>query len=192
LEQFIHRQTGSAIQAAAAFADANRDTKSDIRYPNYKLAEKLKLISAMLRGGNPARVFYTIQDGFDTHADQRFTHSQLLREFSLSTKAFLDDLKSTGLDDRVVLLAFSEFGRRASENDSAGTDHGTAGPVFLAGSPIQGGLVGTAPDMSDLADGDLKSSIDFRRVYASILQEWLNVAPKNILRYQYEPLRLFA
>ena len=192
LDQFVHRQTSSAFQAATAFAEQNATTQSKVSYPNYKLAKNLQLVSAILRAGNPARVFYTVQDGYDTHAEQRFAHASLLREFSRSTKAFLDDLKSTGLDQRVVVLAFSEFGRRVAENNSAGTDHGTAGPVFLAGTPIQGGLVGTAPDMSDLVDGDVKSSIDFRRVYASILKDWLQVLPNNVLREHHEPLRLFA
>ena len=192
LDQFVHRQTSSAFQAAAAFAEQNAAPKSDVSYPDDKLAQNLKLVSAILRSGNPARVFYTVQDGYDTHAEQRFTHANLLREFSRSTKAFLDDLKSAGLDQRVVVLAFSEFGRRVAENDSAGTDHGTAGPVFLAGSPIKGGLVSTAPDMSDLVNGDLKSSIDFRRVYASILRDWLQVLPNEVLRERHEPLSLFA
>lgn len=192
LDQFVRRQTSSAFQAAAAFAEQNDRAKSEAKYPNYKLAQNLKLVSAMLRGGNPARVFYTVQNGYDTHADQRFTHANLLREFSRSTKAFLDDLKSTGLDQRVVVLAFSEFGRRVAENDSAGTDHGTAGPVFLAGSPVQAGLVGTAPDMTDLVDGDVKSNIDFRRVYATILQKWLDVPAKKILRGEYQSLNLFG
>lgn len=191
LKQFVQRQTTSAYKAAAVFAEQNGD-ESQASYPSSSLAQKLKLISAMLRGGNPARVFYAVQGGYDTHADQRFTHSRLLRNFSRATKAFLDDLKSSAIDQRVVVLAFSEFGRRVAENDSAGTDHGTAGPVFLAGSPVAGGLVGAAPDLSDLVDGDVKSGIDFRQIYGTVLQQWLDIPAERILRGKYEPLDLFA
>ena len=93
----------------------------------------------------PSRVYYTIQSGYDTHSTQLYAHARLLGEFAGAIKAFLDDLAANGLDDRVFVLAFSEFGRRVAENDSQGTDHGTAGPVFLAGSPVQGGLVGGRP-----------------------------------------------
>ena len=89
-------------------------------------------------------------------------------------------------------MAFSEFGRRVAENDSAGTDHGTAGPVFLAGSPVRGGLVGETPDLGDLVDGDLKCSLDFRRVYASLLRDWLDVPPATICGGVFKPLDLFT
>ena len=87
----------------------------------------------------------------------------------------MDDLHASGLSDRVLLMAFSEFGRRAQENGSLGTDHGAAGPVFLAGEKLKSGLVGETPSLSDLQDGDVKTSIDFRRVYATLLQNWLEL-----------------
>ncbi len=93
--------------------------------------------------------------------------------------------------DRVTLMAFSEFGRRVQENASAGTDHGTAGPVLLAGGTVRGGLIGTAPRLLDLEDGDLKASLDFRRVYATLLKDWLGVAAESVLARRYEPLPLF-
>ena len=192
LHQFMRRQTVSAQTAAEEFARQVAGSSTDVTYPNSRLGNRLKLISQLLRSGNAARVFYTVQGGYDTHADQRNTHGQLLRDFSRSTKSFLDDLKAAGLDDRVVLLAFSEFGRRVVENDSAGTDHGTAGPVFLAGNPVRGGLIGETPDLSDLVDGDLKTSLDFRQVYASLLRDWLDVDPTPICGGAFKPLDLFA
>ena len=104
----------------------------------------------------------------------------------------MDDLKASGLDDRVLVMTFSEFGRRIAENDSQGTDHGTAGPVFLAGKPIKGGLIGNAPDLSDLVDGDLKVQHDFRSVYATILKQWLDVDPVSVLGDDFKPLPFLA
>ena len=192
LQHFMRRQIVSAQTAAEEFARQAAGSPTDVTYSNSGLGNRLKLISQLLRSGNAARVYYTVQSGYDTHADQRNTHARLLRDFSRSTKSFLDDLKAAGLDDRVVVMAFSEFGRRVAENDSAGTDHGTAGPVFLAGSPVRGGLVGETPDLSDLVDGDLKCSLDFRRVYASLLRDWLDVPPATICGGEFKPLDLFT
>jgi uncharacterized protein (DUF1501 family) len=116
-----------------------------------------------------------VQDGYDTHAAQLPTHARLLRELAGALKSFLDDLKAARVDERVLVLVFSEFGRRVAENASLGTDHGTAAPVFLAGPKVSPGLIGIAPKLTDLADGDLKMGIDFRQIYASILQHWLGL-----------------
>ena len=93
----------------------------------------------------------------------------------MSVRSFLDDLAAAKLADRVLLMAFSEFGRRPDENGSLGTDHGTAGPVFLAGTRLKAGLIGETPRLGELAGGDLKWSIDFRRVYATLLDQWLSL-----------------
>jgi uncharacterized protein (DUF1501 family) len=100
----------------------------------------------------------------------------------------LNDLHDARLDDRVVVLAFSEFGRRVQENDSEGTDHGAAGPVFLAGKAVRGGVSGSPPDLDNLVDGDIRMSIDFRQVYASLLDQWLNVSSRLVLGIQYDRL----
>ncbi len=115
----------------------------------------------------------------------------MLREFSDALKAFLHDLQASGLDERVVVLAFSEFGRRVKENDSQGTDHGTAGPVFLAGRGVQGGMLGDRADLSQLEDGDLKVQVDFRQVYATILDKWLNVPSRDVLGSSFDTLPIF-
>ncbi len=118
-------------------------------------------------------------------------HAPLLEDLCESLKAFLDDLAASRLADRVVVMVFSEFGRRVQENGSIGTDHGTAGPVLLAGPCVRPGLVGTYPSLMDLADGDLKMTVDFRRVYATILQTWLGLSAKEALGGTFEPLPLF-
>ncbi len=191
IEQFVRKQSITARSAAKALAEQNQSHGSTARYPDTELATHLKFVSQLLQSGNTSRVFYTIQSGYDTHANQEYAHSRLLREFSEALKAFLNDLKVAKLDDRVVVLAFSEFGRRVTENDSAGTDHGSSGPVFLAGSPVRGGLIGDTPEMTDLINGDLKTLIDFRQIYATLLSQWLNIPSKKILRDDFETLRLF-
>jgi uncharacterized protein (DUF1501 family) len=194
LHHFVTRQVLSAYAAADEFA---RQELDDVAadgggYPNTQLGSRLELVAKLLRSGSQTRIFYTVQGGYDTHSAQLYTHSQLLREFSDAVKSFLDDLKSAKLDDRVVLLAFSEFGRRVQENDSQGTDHGTAGPVFLAGSSVSGGLVGKAPDLTDPESGDVKIGIDFRSVYATILDQWLGVSAKEVMGGTFASLSLFT
>jgi uncharacterized protein (DUF1501 family) len=148
----------------------------------------LNLVSQLLKSGSQARVYYTLHGGFDTHSNQLYTHASLLREFAEAMKAFLDDLRSAQLDDRVLVLAFSEFGRRVKENDSKGTDHGTAGPVFLAGSNVQAGLIGKPPSLTDLEDGDLKGQFDFRQIYSAILNDWLQIDALSVLEESFQPL----
>jgi uncharacterized protein (DUF1501 family) len=129
----------------------------------------------MIRMGIQTRIFYVSQPGYDTHSGQKFQHERLLRQYSRSLLAFLDDMKHSGVADRVVVLTFSEFGRRVQENASAGTDHGTSGPVLVAGEPVKAGVLSRYPSLSDLEDGDLKTTVDFRQVYASLLTDWLGV-----------------
>ena len=114
----------------------------------------------------------------------------MLGELSGALKAFLDDLAAEKLAERVAVLCFSEFGRRPRENGS-GTDHGTAGPVFLAGPSVKAGLLGETPKLLDLEDGDLKMTVDFRRVYASVLEDWLGLQSAPALGAKFDKLPLF-
>lgn len=193
LETFAARQVASAVTAASEFSKRTKsETANATKYPNNGLASQLKLISQLLQSDSGARVFYAIQSGYDTHSSQLNTHGRLLREFTTSLSAFLDDLRATKLDERVIVLAFSEFGRRVAENDSQGTDHGTAGPVFIAGSKINPGQIGHVPSLTDLVDGDLKTQIDFRQVYATILEKWFKLSSQRILGEKYEALPFLA
>jgi uncharacterized protein (DUF1501 family) len=160
-------------------------------YPATALAVRLQQVARLIKFGVGARVFYTLQGGYDTHADQLSRHPGLLSELAGAVRAFLDDLTAARLADRVVVLLFSEFGRRVAENGS-GTDHGTAGPVFLAGGALRPGLVGPAPSLLDLDDGDLKVGLDFRRVYATVLDDWLGLPAEGVLGARFERLPLFA
>src|SRR5262249_53157534 len=129
----------------------------------------------------------------DTHSAQLFTHANLLFELSGALKAFLDDLTAAKLADRVAVLLFSEFGRTVKENGSAGTDHGTSGPVFLTGAGVKGGVHGKTPSLLDLdpKHGDLRMSVDFRQVYATVLSDWLALPAGPVVGKGVERLGLF-
>ena len=142
---------------------------------------RLATIRALIEANAGPRVYATALDGFDTHANQQYAHQSLLRTLSDALARFHSALADRRIDDRVVVLVFSEFGRRVAENGSKGTDHGAAAPMLLVGTPVAGGLIGGPPDLSDLVDGDLRHALDFRDVYASLLRGWLGVDPSVIL-----------
>ena len=193
LKEFVQQTMQNATATASALEKLiERSHDSGAVYPSTQLGRRMQTISTLMKSGFQTPVYYAIQDGYDTHAAQLPTHSRLLREFSGAIKAFLDDLESSGLSEQVCVLGFSEFGRRVAENSSAGTDHGTAGPVFIAGSRVQPGLIGSPPSLLDLVDGDLPMGIDFRRVYQQVVQKWLG-GPVDINMGQLpNPLNLFG
>lgn len=180
LRSFVQRTTLDAYAAADLLRDAST-ADSLAAYPSFQLAQRMRMIAQLIKSGFATPVYYTIHAGFDTHYVQLETHANLLYQLSTSLKAFLEELRAAKLDDRVLVLCFSEFGRRVEENASQGTDHGTAGPMFLAGPRVLAGLAGKTPDLADLEDGDLKMSVDFRQVYATVLQQWLNVPSTAVL-----------
>jgi uncharacterized protein (DUF1501 family) len=186
---FVRRQVVDAQTAAGKLAKLAGD---DGRYPGTGLANRLKLVARLLKSDLGTRVFYTTQGSYDTHASQQFTHAGLLSEFGGAVAAFFEDLTAAKLADRVTLLAFSEFGRTIKENGSAGTDHGTAGVVFLAGGGLKGGVAGSMPSLTDLAGGEPKMTTDFRSIYATVLQDWLSLPVETALAGTYERLPLFA
>lgn len=191
LNAFVRRSTLDAYATADRLAGISRAKTASAGYPSTALAGRLRTISDLIKTGLGARVFYTTQAGYDTHVGQFQVHPSLLTELFGALRAFLDDLTGSGLAERVAVLCFSEFGRRVAENGSAGTDHGTAGPVFLAGSSVRPGLAGTYPSLTELVDGDLKSSTDFRRVYAGVLEDWLKLPSAAALGAKFEPMPLF-
>ena len=145
------------------------------------MAWHLKLITDLIQADFGPRVYYAIQSGYDTHSDQLQDHARLLSTLGRTVKAFVDDLAANGQAERVVLMCFSEFGRQVEENASAGTDHGTAGPMFLAGAPVRVGLHGRAPDLTKLEGNAPHHTTDFRSVYGSLLRDWLGVEPAAVL-----------
>ncbi len=193
LAAFVRRCALDGYAAADRMAEVARAADASAVYPTTELAGQLRLVARLIKGGVGTRVYYVRQPGYDTHAGQLGAHFGLLNELSGGVKAFLDDLTAAKLAERVTVLAFSEFGRTVKENGSAGTDHGTAGPVFLAGPGVKAGLVGKAPSLLDLdpKHGDLRMSLDFRRVYATVLTDWLGLAADVALGGPFDKLPLF-
>jgi uncharacterized protein (DUF1501 family) len=193
LAGFVRRSALDAYATADRMAAIAAGKDGDARYPTTGLADQLRLMARLIKGDVGTRVFYTRQTGYDTHAGQLGTHTGLLRELGGAMQAFLDDLATAKLADRVTVLCFSEFGRTVKENASAGTDHGTSGPVLLAGPGVKAGLAGTMPSLLDLDPkfGDLRTTVDFRRVYATILEDWLSLPVQAALGGSFERLPLF-
>ena len=172
-------------------AIANR-FENKASYPASQLGNSLKLVARLIGGGLPTRIFYVSQGGYDTHTNQTGAHERLLKELGDSVKAFVEDMKAQGNMSRVLVLTFSEFGRRVAENASSGTDHGAAAPMFVVGSKVKAGLIGKYPSLApgDLFQGDLKFTVDFRRVYAGVLESWLKTDSSVILGRRFEPIEL--
>jgi uncharacterized protein (DUF1501 family) len=155
-----------------------------------QLARELDVVAACIRIGAPTRVYSVSLGGFDTHTGERATQQRLLTELDSAVGAFLDDIAGTARGRDVVLVAYSEFGRRVAANANQGTDHGTAAPVLIAGQKIRGGFVGEQPSLTDLVDGDLKTTGDFRDIYTTLLTDVLGADPEPILGRGYHRLPL--
>jgi len=172
---FLQRTALDAELSGRDIRAATENHQNAVSYPNSQFANSLSMVAKMIIANMPTRVYYVSISGFDTHAAQQRTHDNLMTDLSDGLTAFIKDLKASGNLDRTLVFTFSEFGRRVAENASAGTDHGTAAPMFLFGGSIKPGLIGTQPSLApgDLTMGDLKFTTDFRSVYAGILQDWL-------------------
>jgi uncharacterized protein (DUF1501 family) len=189
LLQFVQRSQVLTYASSARLEGVLKGKAESAGYPEfYGLARRLSLVAQLIKAGLGTSIYYTQRGGFDTHSNQAGTHAGLLREVGDSLKAFLDDLTKAGDAGRVLVLVFSEFGRRLAENASAGTDHGTAAPVLLLGPAVKAGLHGPYPDLTDLADGDPKFAVDFRRVYATVLGGWLGCPAEKVLGEKFAPL----
>jgi uncharacterized protein (DUF1501 family) len=160
------------------------------RYPGGRLARQLQIVAAMVRDGMATRVYYVALGGFDTHANQYGQHAGLLRQVGDSLNAFYKDLKAQGNSGRVLTMAFSEFGRRVGQNASGGTDHGTAAPVYLVGDMLRPGLLGDHPSLARLDQGDLIFNVDFRSVYATVLEDWMGAPAAEILGRAYRKAKI--
>ena len=172
---------------------ATRATANAADYPVCGLAGDLRTVARLIRADVGIRIFFTEIGGggiggFDNHANQLGNHCALLGQLAESVAAFIDDLRRDKRMDRVLLMTFSEFGRTVKENGRRGTDHGAAGPVFLAGGRLKGGLVGSHPSLTDLDNDALKFHTDFRQVYATVLDRWLGLDSKVVLDRPFEPL----
>jgi uncharacterized protein (DUF1501 family) len=190
LLDFVQRTAANTYASSQRLQELGKNYQPKVPYPNTPLANRLKLAAQLIDADLGARIFYVSLDGFDTHATQLPTHAALLAQLSGAMTAFYKDMAARGYQDRIVTMTFSEFGRRVAQNGS-GTDHGTAAPMFLVGGKVKAGLIGAHPSLTELEFGNLKFHTDFRRVYASVLEQWLGVASKDVLGGTYTPVEIF-
>ena len=180
--------SSDAIKTALKTYDARAGKGAN--YPRDNgLADGLKTVAKLITGDLGTRVYYLSMGGFDTHANQPGNHAYLLGQLADAVAAFNADLESQGRGQDVMVMTFSEFGRRAQENGSAGTDHGAASVMFATGAGIKGGVYGDYPSLEDLDDGDLKHHTDFRSVYATVLGNWLQVSAPKVLGGEFPSLK---
>jgi uncharacterized protein (DUF1501 family) len=189
---FVQSSTSNAIAASQRMDSAGMKYQPAQPYPESGLGKKLETVAKLIAGGLKTRVYYVQIDGFDTHANQPDAHAALLREVSEAVSTLVRDVIAHGNGERLMVMCFSEFGRRVAENASDGTDHGTAGPILLAGQHVKAGLVGEHPSLTDLDQGDLKYHTDFRQVYATVLEDWLETDASAVVGGNYEKLGLFS
>ncbi|HEV8062526.1 MAG TPA: DUF1501 domain-containing protein [Gemmataceae bacterium] len=188
LLDFVKRTAVNTYDSSTRLQTLGKNYQPKSPYPQTALARRLKLAAQLIDAGIGARIFYVSIDGFDTHASQLNAHANLLREVSDAMTAFYKDMSARGHKDRILMMTFSEFGRRARENGSKGTDHGSAAPILLLGGKVKAGVVGAHPSLSKLEMGNLQHHTDFRQIYASILDGWLGVNSKEILGEGFRPV----
>jgi uncharacterized protein (DUF1501 family) len=175
-EEFLFAVARSAQTAEQRVHEACASYRSPVDYGLARFG--LDRVAALIAAGFGTRIFYVSypRNAFDTHVYQADTHARLLTYVSDHISAFMLDMKRLGRADDVTMMVFSEFGRRVGENANLGTDHGTAGPVFVIGAPVRGGMYGEMPSLTDLDDGNLRYTTDFRRVYTTLITQWMGQA----------------
>jgi uncharacterized protein (DUF1501 family) len=184
-------QTGlEAMAGADILKVAPERYASTVTYPSTSIAKKLKGIAQVHFAGLGSRIFYCDHLGFDTHANQTPVHATLWNDISQAVDAFFADLREHDAADEVIMLLFTEFGRRVRDNGS-GTDHGAGGAAFVIGEAVKGGQYGEYPSRKaeHLTQGDLEPTMDFRGLYATILEDWLHVDAKPIVKGAFEQPR---
>ena len=191
---YLERTALDAQVSSEKILKITRSGKNDATYPFSNLANSFKLVARLIGGGLPTRVYYLSQGGYDTHTNQSGQHQRLLNDLGGALKAFLADIKAQGNADRVLVMSFSEFGRRVAQNANGGTDHGASAPMFIAGAKTKPGLLGKFPSLApnDLTNGDPRYTTDFRSVYAGVLQDWLRTSPAPVLGRPFEPFQCVA
>ncbi len=188
--RFLQHTTMNALVTEDRILNRLRRYRPAAAYPASPFAQNLKNIAGLITSGLPTRVFFTSHSGYDTHARQLNLHASLLQQFSQAIAAFQNDLQAHHIHDQVLTLVFSEFGRRPAENQSGGTDHGTAAPLFLFGNPVQPGILGSPPALNLPKNQDLPFQTDFRQVYATLLQDWFQTPSLPILGLPFPSLPL--
>lgn len=185
---YLRRTALDAQVSSDRILEVTRRVKASSGYPSSQLASSLSLVARLIAGGMPTKVYYVSQGGYDTHSGQAGAHERLMNDLDTALSAFVSDLKSQGNFDRVMLMTFSEFGRRVAENNSGGTDHGAAAPMFVLGGGVKPGIYGKQPSLTELTDGDLFYNVDFRNVYATVLEKWMRAPSELVLRRKFSTM----
>ena len=189
LLEFVSRTAANTYASSRRLQEIGKNYQPKAAYPQqFALANRLKLAAQLIDADIGSRIFYVALEGFDTHSAQAPQHALLMLQLSSAISAFYKDLAARGHKDRLLIMTFSEFGRRAKENGSRGTDHGSAAPMFLVGGKVKPGIVGKHPSLTDIPMSNLQHHTDFRQVYAAVLEKWLGVDSKPILGGKYEPV----
>ncbi|HEV3237795.1 MAG TPA: DUF1501 domain-containing protein [Gemmataceae bacterium] len=191
LLDFVQRTATNTYASSERLMNIGKNYQPKSTYPNTPLASRLKLAAQLIDADIGARIFYVSLENFDTHANQLNNHANLLSQLSEAMTAFYKDMAGRGHKDRVLTMTFSEFGRRAHENGSKGTDHGSAAPMILVGGKVKAGVIGKHPSLTDLDQDNLKHHTDFRQVYATVLDQWLGVSSKEVLGQEFKLIELF-
>ena len=179
---YLYKVMAETVSGADYIFQQSKLRPSVTVYPNSEIGKNLKTIASLISSDINTRVYYVSLGSFDTHVGQQAKQEKLFNDLNEAIKPFTDDLKSSHRFDDVLMISFSEFGRRVSENGSGGTDHGTANNMFLISGGLKNkGILNGMPDLSNLTDGDLNQQLDFKRVYATVLNKWLQADDYKIL-----------
>ena len=186
---YLYKTLSETLSSADYIFQQSRLHPSSQIYPSTETGKNLKTISSLIMSDINTKVYYLSLGSFDTHVNQENQQKRLFTELNDAISAFVKDLKDSNRFQDVMIMTFSEFGRRVAQNASGGTDHGTANNMFFIGGALkQKGLINAMPDLNDLNEGDLVHKVDFKNVYATVLRKWLDADDKGILGKQYEYL----
>lgn len=189
LAGYLYKTLGETISSADYIKQHTKLYTPGQAYPESAIGNRMKTIAQLINSGSNTKVYYVSHGSFDTHVNQRNQQERLFGQLDEAMVAFVNDLKSANRFNDVLIVSFSEFGRRVGQNASQGTDHGTASNMFaVSGVLKKPGLYNEMPDLTNLDQGDLKYTIDFKQVYATILDKWLDLAPQKVLGRKYEQL----
>ncbi len=186
---YLYKTLAEATSSADYIYNKTNTQPSGATYPNHEFAGQLKTVAELITSGIETKVYYVSLSGFDTHVRQHLQHERLLSTYAESVHAFVSDLEKSNRFQDVLIMTFSEFGRRVSQNASGGTDHGTANNLFVMGKNLKRkGFINGTPDLSKLDQGDLIHDVDFRSVYATVLNKWLDTPSSGVLNGQFRTL----
>lgn len=182
---YLYQTLGSTINNAGYIFEKSKAKNTEQTYPNSQLGKDFKTVSSLIKSDINTRVYYLSIGSFDTHVNQNERQQKLFTDINDAVKAFVADMKSNGLFNDILLMTFSEFGRRVAQNASNGTDHGTANQMFfISGGLKKKGILNALPDLQNLNEGDLIYTEDFRKIYATILKNWLKADSSKVLGWK--------